>query len=1291
MEELNNLSVLPDQKRELTFSEYLSLLSGEDTSFPKIPEGEDRKPIGTIYDENYLNTKLTSKNKNGVIDVEKYVDNLMELRREFEDKKMPYPELLEVGQKIKENKLLPRDIYTNPVLMQVVDDHVKARFGPNMIQRLTDLDGGTEFISEVARTVRGFKDYDKMETRKRWEKFQNYMRSWEIGNFQTVVTDLVAGNIATEQEREKIGAGYKLFGLQDNAITGGGTYKEMGDALFDYGRSLAFDVTNALSFGVSKLFTIPVARGSKKMFTESLNKLSKATYKSLLQQGVSPQRARKIVFSKIANRNLASATLKYMLPDMAFNVGIDLMQQFQLINVGNQEEVDRNRLAVVAITGAALPLTVGSGTVAYRKLKNSPIFEKYFLNYEDALETVRLSGKKMSQVIKERVLEDPKPLIDAVDSTFGVIKSGITDLKKWEEAKAEAIEFVRSARNPDYTNLSLFLSRFFHGVKDKDGNLITKGYYEALTDNGWTFSKDALEDGEKATSIVANTITWLDDKVIERAAKAHEEMTGVSLNLKTYTAKELESNYISLASTGGRINQITSVMVKGKKVSDGLINDPVQSLNALLGEKGDEVITPKRMQFGLSIYKRFLTSHPATTGTNLKGFAALNLADSASEFNTSIINIVQSGYYKAIGDKDRAAYFAKQSWANLLSSVKRGAAVLDPDLNIQLAKLILDTDPKVLNELMRDMAGDGGVERGIEIYNLGNSKIAKGLDTSSKFFQAASLMRLQNDYTKLWAFTNNMNRYIMKHYGVSPTAFFRDKNSQVTINTKDFVDNVLMKAAYQTNRQTASVNWTTLNKVEGSNFFRDSAEFIEYVTNKTGLGFVVPFGSFMNTVLATFGDYSGINFLRSAARDWSGKPNDMVTSEMLGKTASGFSYIVYRTLYDFSGNGNSAIEKVSDGRSYKQNYDDKGELLNSEFDWPINQAEMISQALAHAISGDGRDVMKDLQGLNTAETVDYIAKHFNPSNIPPDLIAEIGVSLGASAVRDTEKVMKYFTEKFYNISTNEGDGTLNEFLGMFADGAARVTNGILRPFEPFNVVNNIFNGDGQIPDLRQGNQRYNQAFRYVNSLIDTGVETITGEKPVRPTRYTITQGFDENVSYDEGKILFGARRSPPNTLGHMMLNSIGLPSYKFSRWDGDPIVKNAMDKLAGPIFESIARNTLQRYPNFFRADLKTKKQIVLGKGGMQEQLRNLTIQQLEKYSPEYLDIKYLSTFDKSKLREIKEKLGEVYGMNLIDMDFSEILELKDGVELLSIMKQEAQNYDTFQFGYDQIDKQMGLN
>ena len=68
-----------------------------------------------------------------------------------------------------------------------------------------------------------------------------------------------------------------------------------------------------------------------------------------------------------------------------------------------------------------------------------------------------------------------------------------------------------------------------------------------------------------------------------------------------------------------------------------------------------------------------------------------------------------------------------------------------------------------------------------------------------------------------------------------------------------------------------------------------------------------------------------------------------------------------------------------------------------------------------------------------------------------------------------------------------------DVVGMFADGAARITNGLLRPFEPINVLANVFNGNGGVPDLRQGNQRYNEAFRYINSLIDTGVETITGE------------------------------------------------------------------------------------------------------------------------------------------------------------------------------------------------------
>ena len=186
---------------------------------------------------------------------------------------------------------------------------------------------------------------------------------------------------------------------------------------------------------------------------------------------------------------------------------------------------------------------------------------------------------------------------------------------------------------------------------------------------------------------------------------------------------------------------------------------------------------------------------------------------------------------------------------------------------------------------------------------------------------------------------------------------------------------------------------------------------------------------------------------------------------------------------------------------------------------------------------------------------------------------------------------------------------------------------------------------------------------------------------------------DHLRDYSEGKVLFSARRMPANTLGHMMLNSIGLPSYKFSRWDGDPVVKNEMDRLAAPLFETLAKEAFAKYPNFFRGDLKYKRKVVLEEiqGPLRKQVKEL----IDKYSPKHLSaIKYLSTFNETKLKEIKEKLGEVYDIpDLGNMSFSEILELNsnnyDGLSLLDAMKLEAENYDAINMGADTLQENLG--
>lgn len=1229
----------------------------------------DKKETPKIsYDLDVLNQQLNPPDEKGFVNINNYVDNMMEMRLAFEDKKMPYPEMLETGQKIKTNRLTPEDIYNDKVLMKAVRNFVSARYGPNLIERLTGLNNmGTTAATNLARKLRGFQYFEDMDDRKIFERWQNHMRSWDAGNLFTVGTEINAGLLATEEERAAMSAGYTLFDLQDNvfkgAISGTGNYKEMGDALYDYTKSTIFDPLNLVSFGLTKLLTAPF----DKQFKTSFKQMQKGYYKRLISSGVPKELARKKVRNAMFNKSTLASTMAFVLPDLALSVGVDLTAQLQLINVGNQEELDTFRAVTTGLIGTALPLTVGFGTVTYRKLKELPMFEKFFLNYEDIIDSVQRSKKKFSTVVKEKVLLQKNLLIDAVDNTFGVISGSNKDLKKWEEAKQAAIKLLKDTdrQDQDIANSENFLREFFYGVKDKNGDVITKGYIEALVDAGWMFSKDLLDDDQKATNILADTITYLDDEVIERIMKAYEAKTGISLNLD-YNGQALKSRYITLASTGGKVNQITSAAVRS---NFSLHKDMQKAITDLALERGDEFIdTPKRGMFLLGTYKRLLTAHPATTGANLRGFVALSLADQAAEAFISAVNIAQSGLYKVIGNQDKATYYARQSYGNFMSSLRRGVSVLDPALNVAYARIILDLNPKVYSRIFRDIAGDGGPYDGLSLFNMDSktNPVLSKLDAFSKGVSHISLNRLQDEYTKLFAFSNNLNKRIMQKYGVSPKAFFNAAENTGVINTKEFLDEVLMPAAYQTSRQTASVNWSTINKGKGKNFFRTVASGVEYITNKTPAGILVPFGSFMNTVLATFGDYSGFNFLRFSVEKSLGKkldPESQVMHEAFGKMAVGWTYLMYRTFYDASGNGNSAIEKVSTGRSYNQNRDDVGGINDSQFDWPINQVEMASQILAHAISGDGRDVMRDIKNLDPLDgsIADYIYKNFDASNIPGSLLKELSLSLGVSAIRDTDKFLRDISQSILtlaeSVKAGEDIADFKDVINIIADGLGKIVQGSLRPAEPYDVINNLFNNDGKIPDLRQGNQTFNSAFKYIDSMFSENL----------PDRYYLTQGYEKRRNLDMSKILFNARRMPENTLGQMMLNSADYKDWKFSQWDGDPMVKNALDKIAAPIFESIAAKIYSENTDFFRKDFKDKVKIVkIIEKGLKKRVKEIFISQ----APKYLQtIAYISQQPRNKIAEAKVQY------DVAGYDLDEILNMPDGLEILESIKFFLEEYD----------------
>jgi hypothetical protein len=551
-------------------------------------------------------------------------------------------------------------------------------------------------------------------------------------------------------------------------------------------------------------------------------------------------------------------------------------------------------------------------------------------------------------------------------------------------------------------------------------------------------------------------------------------------------------------------------------------------------------------------------------------------------------------------------------------------------------------------------------------------------------------MRLQDELSKLWAFGTNTNTNIMKVYGQSPSEFYSRPDIGLIINSKTFIDKVLGVSVWETSRQTASVNWSQLKNRFGDSLFRKSARFVEYMTNKTIVGVPVPFGSFTNTVVATFGDLTGINAARymttKAIAYKRGKPVDLdpetqSIEDATAKMMLGWSWIVWRTFHG----ENSAVNKVSEGRTFNQNRNEAGELRDTTYDWPLNQPDLIAQMIAHGLTGDGRDLKKDLHELrnNPDEFIKYVHENFNVNNIPTELYTRLALELTGSATRQADKVERYFGTQWLEFMDGlQGEDlkiALGDFLiGMIADGGAYIFQGATRFAEPYSVVGNMVFHEGNVPDLRQGNERWNLATKYINGLLPdeafTLFGTTYGSSLAEEKRATLTEGLDRNVNVS--KMLFGARRSPNLSVGQTMLNAAGIPSWKYNRWGGDPIVKNHLDILAAPEFEATAIEYLHKYPSYFNRNLKEKERILKL---IREDFRARVLNKLKKFSPQSMNLlKEVTSGDKEAMNFALNSLRQNNEIGADD-DFDDIMKKENVVEILQHLKRIMDNYDDITF------------
>ena len=178
--------------------------------------------------------------------------------------------------------------------------------------------------------------------------------------------------------------------------------------------------------------------------------------------------------------------------------------------------------------------------------------------------------------------------------------------------------------------------------------------------------------------------------------------------------------------------------------------------------------------------------------------------------------------------------------------------LLDPYSTLDNYNELLKTDSMLGNLLRETIAG--GIERTAKRFDLNEqSKGLKFIEGTVNTAQNISMVNLQDTLTKSQMFMGSIDKNLRLLKGKT----FDDVLEEG--NLIDVDDEVMERAMSETLKSVFAEDYT-----RDGTFLSNLAYVVEYASNTPGIGFVLPFGRFMNNVVATSYRYSPLAFLQAA-------------------------------------------------------------------------------------------------------------------------------------------------------------------------------------------------------------------------------------------------------------------------------------------------------------------------------------------------------------------------------------------------------------------------------------------
>jgi hypothetical protein len=884
--------------------------------------------------------------------------------------------------------------------------------------------------------------------------------------------------------------------------------------------------------------------------------------------------------------------------DASFAMLHDVTLQSTLLQAGAQEEYSILQTGFSSLLGGVGGLAqLGFGKLSGASgLTDTDLKLRMGAERKESSEKIDMAIDQFSS--KEKRIElslDEGQTLDASD----VIKEAASNWRTKVKRGKDAFDDVPTSID--------FLSEVMLGTKNRDGTYQKNGLVQYFKDQGKPLPKGVL-----VSDVMTTIATRLPQAELKEINELMKPMS-ITLGDTAQWGQKLGDLLAVEISKGG---QALNVMSQVRKQIDAasmyghqVIDNSVASIEAL-DEAAAKAKRTKGVLYGQNIWRRLLVSSPATTAINVMGFGQFyigqSLADVFSSTGHFMAGMAKGGPMTKEGRESLRV-------ANVYRSIQTQKIrnLMDPHTTHDAYMAFLKQDSDVSKILFESFTG--GVDRSAGRF---------GMDPDAKWFQRTEAtvdamnsltgVKIQDSFTKSQMFITEMDKYVRLN---NPGRTLSDVLEKGDI---DIIDNEVMGSALDTTLKSVfSKDYTTDDQLMGN-----VAKQVEQFSNIPLVGTILPFGRFLNNVIAT-------------SYQWSIGGGIAMTKAMYKKTFEGVPVPKDATeAFSRSLVGMTALRLAMEQDDTKR---------EKNLPWH------------HMDVGGGKTM--DGKNLFPASLWMAVGRAANLSRngemVPQDLLEDIGAQIAVGQfAKDAQ-----FANDFYNIFDtlfNAESGDRKASMDAVYKQGGNILAGFTRPLDAVNRMVGFINDTDAARDARQQTGigvGIMGSTKYVDNIIEIftdKLENVTGEELRVMTR--------EGSLKDASPLLriMGVTILPARTGTEKAYSMAEAHTWKGNERSQVPAYDKALNTIVAPLLEERMQE-LTYSPSFVKGSVTERRRMIKDwRNGLVKEFREY-MSKSEDYSLDSLR-KKATTIPKDLKFDGMKAMKEAYNFegSIKDMNWEEL-------------------------------------